>query len=110
MSYVVSYAISPNLCAEGWCRGSVHYCYDYEGAGNETPVRVLHATRMWEYECRRVPLSEGTARPGCGRGEVRGVWRRSGREPRAPGLLCRRSVDRSSLLYMWFLVACAPTR
>eukprot|EP00962_Isochrysis_galbana_P039533 scaffold14177_cov124-Isochrysis_galbana.AAC.5 len=44
------------------------------------------------------------ARLRCGRGEVRGVWRRSGRERLAPGLLCRRSVDGSSLLYMWFLV------
>ena len=57
-------------------------------------------------QCRRVPCVKARLR--CGRGQVRGVWRRSCRERLAPGLLCRRSVDRSSLLYMWFLVGCAP--
>eukprot|EP00962_Isochrysis_galbana_P052611 scaffold24102_cov153-Isochrysis_galbana.AAC.1 len=43
--------------------------------------------------CRREPCREARLR--CGRGEVRGVWRRSGRERLAPGLLCRRSVGGS---------------
>eukprot|EP00962_Isochrysis_galbana_P048331 scaffold20104_cov120-Isochrysis_galbana.AAC.4 len=49
-------------------------------------------------------LSEGTP-PVCGRGEVRGVWRRSGRERLAPGLLCRRSVDRSRIGHHCFTCA-----
>eukprot|EP00962_Isochrysis_galbana_P020014 scaffold5849_cov101-Isochrysis_galbana.AAC.1 len=39
--------------------------------------------------CRRVPCEKARLR--CGRGQVRGVWRRSCRERLAPGLLCRRS-------------------
>eukprot|EP00962_Isochrysis_galbana_P010134 scaffold2806_cov135-Isochrysis_galbana.AAC.5 len=35
--------------------------------------------------CRRVPCRKARLR--YGRGEVRGVWRRSGRERLAPGLL-----------------------
>eukprot|EP00962_Isochrysis_galbana_P016540 scaffold4745_cov125-Isochrysis_galbana.AAC.14 len=62
-------------------------------------------TRRGESPCRRVPFvgrhASGTT---CGRGDVRGSWRRSGRERRAPGLLCRRSVDRSLLFTCgcWF--------
>eukprot|EP00962_Isochrysis_galbana_P013812 scaffold3936_cov128-Isochrysis_galbana.AAC.9 len=43
--------------------------------------------------CRRVPCRK--ARPRCGRGQVRVVWRRACRERLAPGLGCCRSVGRS---------------
>eukprot|EP00962_Isochrysis_galbana_P030263 scaffold9783_cov127-Isochrysis_galbana.AAC.13 len=60
--------------------------------------------------CRRVPLPCREARLRRGRGEVRVSRRRSGRGRQAPGLLCRRSVDRSFALYMWLLFFCAPAR
>eukprot|EP00962_Isochrysis_galbana_P024451 scaffold7502_cov112-Isochrysis_galbana.AAC.3 len=43
-----------------------------------------------------------------GRGEVSGSWRRSGRERRAPGLLCRRSVDRSLRFTCGFFFLAPP--
>mmetsp|Transcript_26649 Transcript_26649/g.86084 ORF Transcript_26649/g.86084 Transcript_26649/m.86084 type:complete len:367 (-) Transcript_26649:61-1161(-) len=56
-------------------------------------VMMAATNREIASACRRVPCRK--ARPRCGRGQVRGVWRRSCRERLAPGLLCRRSVGRS---------------
>eukprot|EP00962_Isochrysis_galbana_P012663 scaffold3587_cov109-Isochrysis_galbana.AAC.9 len=60
--------------------------------------------------CWRVPCRE--ARPRCGRGEVRGVWRRSGRERlAAPSRASVSSVGGSVIIALHVVrVVCAPTR
>eukprot|EP00962_Isochrysis_galbana_P032275 scaffold10576_cov115-Isochrysis_galbana.AAC.10 len=82
------------MACQTWCRASnqqgSHPCK------NSHPQPRLDLGPGWSTTvlgCRRVPCRKARLR--YGRGEVRDVWRRSDRERRAPGLLCRRSVDRA---------------